>query len=263
MLLRVRSQNLPTVFWLIAIFMFAQSIVAATTKLHSQEDPERKRAFQLFRDGKYSEVLPLFEKLEKVYPADPEVLEVYGFVLYGQATSIKDLAVRKETRKRARELLVRAKNAGANSPLLNSMIERVPIDGGNETSFSPKVEADEAMREGEAAFARADYSKAIDMYQRALLLDPQSYEAALFIGDVYFKTDQQVRAGEWFARAVAIDPNRETAYRYWGDSLVKQGRLTQAGDKFVEAYIAEPYDRLARAGLINWGQKVNVQLAHP
>jgi len=101
------------------------------------------------------------------------------------------------------------------------------------------------------------------MYQRALLLDPNLYEAALFTGDVYFKTADQIKACEWFARAAKINPERETAYRYWGDSLMKQGKVTEAGEKFVEAYIAEPYSRLARAGFVNWGDKVHVQLAHP
>jgi tetratricopeptide (TPR) repeat protein len=66
------------------------------------------------------------------------------------------------------------------------------------------------------------------------------YEAALYIGDVYFATAEQRKAAEWFAKAIEIDPDRETAYRYWGDSLMKQARVTEAGDKFVEAYIAEP-----------------------
>jgi len=101
------------------------------------------------------------------------------------------------------------------------------------------------------------------MYQQALLLDPKLYEAALFIGDVYFKSADQQKAGEWFARAIEINPDRETAYRYWGDSLMKQGKVTEAGDKFVDAYIAEPYNRLARAGFVNWGERVHVELAHP
>jgi tetratricopeptide (TPR) repeat protein len=260
-LLLVRSKSLVTLFYLIAIALLSHSIVAAAVN-QGQDDPERKRAFQLFNDGKLTESLPLFEKLEKIYPEDPEVLERYGFTLLGQQFMLKDVAARKQIRLRAREMFLRAKKAGANSPLLNSTIEGIPIDGGD-ISFSMKPEVDEAMREGEAAFASANYSKAIDMYQRALLLDPKSYEAALFTGDVYFKLDQHVKAGEWFARAIEIDPNRETAYRYWADSLVKQGRLTQAGDKFVEAYIAEPYNRLARAGFINWAKKVNVELAHP
>jgi tetratricopeptide (TPR) repeat protein len=143
------------------------------------------------------------------------------------------------------------------------MLEEVPIDGGDDTAFSTKKEVDEAMREGEGAFASGNFPKAIEMYQRALLLDPKLYEAALFTGDVYFKTADQPKAGEWFARAVAINPDRETAYRYWGDSLMKQGKVTEAGEKFVEAFIAEPYNRLARAGLVNWGERVNVKLAHP
>ncbi|HET7287888.1 MAG TPA: hypothetical protein VFI71_10475, partial [Pyrinomonadaceae bacterium] len=76
-------------------------------------------------------------------------------------------------------------------------------------------------------------------------------------------TAEQQKAAEWFGRATVLDPDRETAYRYWGDSLIKQGKVTEAGDKFVEAYIAEPYNRLARAGLINWGERVHVALAHP
>lgn len=119
------------------------------------------------------------------------------------------------------------------------------------------------MREGEQAFAKGDMPKALEMYHRALSLDPTLYEAALFIGDVYFATAEQKKASEWFARAAGINPDRETAYRYWGDSLMKQGRATEAGDKFVEAYIAEPYSRLAHAAFVNWAQKLNVTLSHP
>src|SRR5687768_7938607 len=128
---------------------------------------------------------------------------------------------------------------------------------------SAKKDVDEAMREGEAAFAKGEFPKALEHYQRALLLDPKLYEAALMIGDIYFKSAEQVKAGEWFARAIEINPDREVAYRYWGDSLMKQGRVTEAGDKFVESYIAEPYSREARAGFIQYAERVKVSLAHP
>ena len=249
----------------VLVTLFLVVIVSATsaTVLAVQDDPERQRAFALFNESKIAEALPLFEKLAVRYPEDREVLEPLGMLLISQAGSLKDAAARKEMRKRGREVLVKAQKLGANSALLKSMLESVTPDGDTDEAFSTKKEVDEAMREGEAAFMKADMKKAIEMYQKALLLDPNVYEAALFTGDVYYKTAEQKKAGEWFARAIAIDPDRETAYRYWGDSLMKQGRATEAGEKFVEAYIAEPYSRLSRAAFVNWAQKLNVPIAHP
>src|SRR5689334_810680 len=227
----------------------------------AQDDPDRTRAFQLYKDAKFTEALPLFEKLAAAHPDDRQIAEIHAVLVATQAVYLKDPEARKQARLRGRELLLRAQKLGANSPLLHSLLEGITPDG--DIGFSAKKEVDEAMREGEGAFAKGDFPKAIEMYQRALLLDPNLYEAALFIGDVYFKSADQPKAGEWFARAIQINPDRETAYRYWGDSLMKQGKVTEAGDKFVEAFIAEPYNRLARAGFVNWGERVNISLAHP
>ena len=235
----------------------------ASASVQVQIDAERERAFQLYKEGKFIEALPLFEKLTGRYPKDAQVFETYGLVVLGQTAYLKDPAARKEARKRGREILVQAQKLGADSALLKSMIEAVPPDGGDDKGFSSRKEVDEAMREGEAAFAKGDMPKALEAYQRALTLDPALYEAALYIGDVYFNSADQKKASEWFGKATAINPDRETAYRYWGDSLMRQGRATEAGDKFIEAYIAEPYSRLSRAAFINWAQKLNVPLAHP
>lgn len=238
-------------------------LLTITPGISAQDYAERQRAFALYSDGKYVEALPLFEKLAVRYPSDAEVIETYGLVVLGQTAYLKDPGVRKESRKKGREILVQAQKLGAKSALLKSMLDAIPPDGGDDQGFSTKKEVDDAMREGEQAFAKGDMPKALEMYQRALLLDPTLYEAALFIGDVYFATAEQKKASEWFARATSINPDRETAYRYWGDSLMKQGRATEAGDKFVEAYLAEPYGRLPHAAFVNWAQKLNVTLSHP
>jgi tetratricopeptide (TPR) repeat protein len=245
-------------------FLLVVFLLATTPPIFAQQDDaERQRAFTLFKDGNYVEALPLFEKLAARYPADAGIVEAYGLVVVGQTGYLKDPAARKEARKRAREILLQAQKLGSNSALLKVVLEGIPADGGEDISFSTKKEVDEAMREGEQAFAKGDMPKALEMYQRALLLDPNLYEAALFIGDVYFATAEQKKASEWFARATNLNPDRETAYRYWGDSLMKQGRATEAGEKFVEAYLAEPYNRLPHAAFLNWAEKLNVTLSHP
>ena len=239
------------------------TLLLALTVVVAQDDAERKRAFALYKDGKYVEALPLFEQLALKYPEDPAVIENLGMLVFTQSAYLKTPQERKTARKNGRALLIQAQKLGSNSTMLNALIAGIPPDGGEDGSFSTKKEVDEAMQAGEAAFAKGEFTKALESYQRALLLDPTLYEAAVYIGDVYFKTADQVKAGEWFGRATTINPDRETAYRYWGDSLIKQGKVTEAGEKFIEAYIAEPYNRLARAGFISWGEKVKVTLAHP
>jgi tetratricopeptide (TPR) repeat protein len=229
----------------------------------SQDDGERKRAFQLYREGRVDEALPVFERLAVADPWDRDVVETLGFLVLSKAVYTKDPDVRKAARRRGRELLIRAQQLGADDPLLKNSIDGIPPDGGDDVSFSSKKEVDDAMREGEAAFAKRDYAQAVQSYQLALLFDPQQYAAALFIGDAYYQLGQHEQAAEWYARAIKINPDRETAYRYWGDSLMKQGKMSEAREKFIEAYIAEPYNRLASGGFLNWGRQNSVALAHP
>src|SRR5215208_6194966 len=151
-----------------AVLLFAPSPALATP----QDGDERRRAFQLYKDAKYTEALPLFEKLAAANPNDAEVAETYGFLVLTQTSYLKDPAARKQARIKGREILLRAQKLGADSALLKSMLERYPADGGDDTTFSTKKDVDEAMREGEAAFARGDFPKALEMYQRALMFDP-------------------------------------------------------------------------------------------
>jgi tetratricopeptide (TPR) repeat protein len=247
---------LRTPLKILVILLFSLTVVA-------QVD-ERTSAFQLYKDGKYTEALPLFEKLAAASPNDRDVIEAFAIMTAAQTVYLKDPDTRKQARIRGRELLLRAQKLGANNPLIPWMLEAVvPENGADNSTFSTKKEVDDAMREGEEAFASGNLPKALEMYKRALVLEPKLYEAALFIGDVYFKSADHANAAEWYGRAIAMEPDRETAYRYWGDSLMKQGRFTEAGDKFVEAYLAEPYSRLTRAGFLNWGEKAHIELAHP
>lgn len=249
----------------LALCLLALPGLAVTLAQGTQDyDAEKQRALQIYSENRFTEAIPLLEKLATANPDDVTVISHLGFALFAQSPTIADPELRKQTRARARTFLQRAKELGNSSTLIQVALDDLKFNAdGNLASYSNLQAADEAMREGEAAFVKGDFKRALEAYDRALAADPHLYEAALFKGDVYYKSDQPGLASEWFARAIAIDPDRETAYRYWGDNLMKQGKMSEARDKFIEAYIAEPYSRLARGGFAQWGQRNNVRLAHP
>ena len=227
---------------------------------------DRARAFQLLHEGKFSDAQDLFEKLAVATPSDADVQFGLGFAILATSKNIQDEDARRRERVRARNLLLRAKQLGVSEryeELLTSGLASIPPDGSETTKFSSNIEADKAMQEGEAAFARQDYDKAITAYQRALTLDPKLYHAALFLGDMYFQKNQIDKAGEWYGRAIAIDPDKETAYRYWSDVLLKNGRSNEARTQGIEAILAEPYNRTSYNGLAQWARAVNMPLRHP
>ncbi len=222
----------------------------------------KAQAYVFYKQGQMPEVLELAKKLNAKNPKDIQVLELYAFSMLSTAQLIKDPAARKQARVRARELAVQAKDLGNDSNLLEVVLS-IPPDGG-EDNFSKNNDVDKAMREGEAAFAQGNYKKAIAAYELAFQIDPNHYEAALFLGDVYFKQQKVEQAGQWFAKAIAIDPDRETAYRYWGDALMMvEGKKQESRVQFIDAIIADPYNRRAWVGLMQWADKYGVKLAHP
>lgn len=222
-------------------------------------NPERDRAFDLYKHGKMVDAMPLLEKLSADNPKDIAVMESWGISLLSYADTLADLDLRKKARARAYAILVKAQGLGDNSDLLQTILRSLPSDG-SFAAFSQKKDVDAAMQQAEADFARGDLDKAREGYMRAYLLDPKQYYAALFMGDAYFKQHQPVFAGEWFSNAIKIDPNIETAYRYWGDTLLGQGRLDEARTQYIEAVVADPYNATSWGGLKNWTDRTRLQL---
>jgi tetratricopeptide (TPR) repeat protein len=235
------------------------STARASAQSASQDDPDRQRAFELWDAGKLVDAMPLLENLTVKYPSDLLIKERWAFSIAAYARTIQDPQQRVKARQRARHIALETQQAGSKSPLLLTLLEQIPEDG-SEAAFSDKKEVDEMMKGAEADFAQGNYDKAREQYLRALLLEPNNYEAALFIGDVYFKQRVFGSAGEWFGNAVKINPDRETAYRYWGDALAMAGKPGEARAKYIEAIIAEPYVRLSWQGLTQWAQINNVKL---
>ena len=168
----------------------------------------------------------------------------------------------KALRRRGRSILQELKESGPISDLGMVLLEG---DAGRwpGPDAPEKTDAQAAMKEGEAAFARRDFDAARRAYKRVLSLDPSLYHASLFIGDSYFAEGRLKEARTWFSRAILIDPNKETAHRYLADALNKAGVSVAARLSYIDAIIAEPYSRRPWMGLGNWARANQVTLQHP
>lgn len=253
------------------IAALASSVVISA---QPQDPSERQRALELYEANNLVAALPLLERVAAANPNDPVILSRLGFALYANSVDVKDAAQRQKMRERARTTLLRSQSLGDNSNLTRMALDALSAPDGTQIPFSEIKAAELAIREGEAAFMRGDMDKAIAAYKRALEIDPQLYDAALYAGDAEYKqannsTNPQYRsdhfdaAGIWFARAIAINPDRETAYRYWGDALEAKGKPNEARDKFVDAIVAQPYTRNSFVGLTQWAGRHKVALGHP
>jgi tetratricopeptide (TPR) repeat protein len=223
----------------------------------------KEKALELTKQTKYTEALPLLEKIVIAEPGNAQMHFYLGFALIAQANNSKDLAQRKVLRLRARAIFIRAKELKVNEPLVDALIQAIPLDGADGAAFSQNIAANSLMTEAEAFFSQGKLDEALSNYQKALELDPKLYHAALFAGDVFIQKGDLVQGQAWYERAIAIDPNRETAYRYSATPLMKQGKTEAARNRYIEAFITEPYNKFARAGLVQWAQITGTQLAHP
>jgi tetratricopeptide (TPR) repeat protein len=156
---------------------------------------ELERAKELLRQSKHADALLLLEKLAAENPSDPEITYHLAFTRYIVARSMTDAAARRNARLKARDAALRARDLGSRDALIDAILSEIPPDGSDTIKFSKVPQAEAAMNEGETAFARGDLDRAIEAYERALKADPTLYEAALYIGDMYFKKGYRMPDG--------------------------------------------------------------------
>jgi len=253
--------RLRIVFTSIFLLLFLSGLAAQINASPATAD-DRKHAFELYESNKFTEALPLLEKLAVELPNDVVIQERLAYAVFATSSGIKDPETRKQQVLRARALLLHAKEMGDNSNLLQILLDGIPPDG-SDSSFSSDIKVEQVMREAESAFQSGELDKALKGYTRALVLDPKLYFAALFGGDTLFKMKQYDKAGNWFAQAIQINPNVETAYRYWGDSLMAEGKMSDARAKFIDAVVAEPYTKKSQIGIQQWAGRNKVRFAVP
>lgn len=170
----------------------------------------------------------------------------------------------RDLRRRAYAFADAAKKAGSDDLMLPLILAAIRPDG----TKVPVVHSDNAavnqlLTEGETKFGRGDFDGALTCYQKALELDPKSYRAALFAGDVFFSKQEPAAAVTWFDRAIAIDPNQETAYRYRADALMRLGRTAEAGEGYINAFLSAPFTPIPTTMLNRWIAGQGLTLSRP
>jgi tetratricopeptide (TPR) repeat protein len=256
----------PVRKFIMMAFCLSLAIAQAALTAHAQTEDVaalKQKAAELIEQTKYTDALPLLEKIVVAEPDNAQMTFYLGFALLGQANITADDAGQRALRVRARNAFIKAKQLGIREPLVDGLIQGIPADGSNGGPVSPNLEANRAMEEAEAAFSQGKFDDAFKKYQKALGLDPNLYEAALFSGDVLMQKEKFSEAEGWYQRAIKINPNRETAYRYSATPLMKQGKFDEARDRYVEAFITEPYSKFALNGIVQWAKITNTKLAHP
>ncbi len=251
----------------LSLLVFCLSVVSHPTATYGQNGDNiqqlKQKVEKLIAEHKYTEALPLLEKLVLAEPDNPQVHFELGFALLGETATAKDESRKKALAVRARNSFIKSKELGNQDPLVDAMIESIAPDGSAFGPVSKNNEASKLMEEGEALFSTGKLEDALKKYQKALELDPALYEAAVFSGDVHTQLGDFAQAEVWYQKAIVIDPKRETAYRYSATPFMKQKKYDQARDRYIEAFITEPYNRFTVAGISQWAQVTGTGLAHP
>jgi len=140
----------------------------------------KAKTADLMKQNKYTEALPLLEKIIVVEPNDAQAQFYLGFALVAEANNTKDPQKRVALSLRARAAFVRAKELNIQEPIVDALIGSIPPDGSPGASFSENIAANSLMVEAEAFFSQGKLDEALKNYQAALQLDPKLYHAALF-----------------------------------------------------------------------------------
>jgi tetratricopeptide (TPR) repeat protein len=124
------------------------------------------------------------------------------------------------------------------------------LRGGSMASrHQPKPEAEASFNEAEKLFNAGKFTEAVPLYQQALNQDPGFTNAALYLGDAWFRQDAFDKAELFFRKATELEPNYARAWRFLGDCYGRMDRLKDAEHAALGAIAADPGDFTAWARL--------------
>src|SRR5437867_13049998 len=158
-----RRKSLPLVVRFV-ILVFCLLSVWCSAAVYSQTNEsvaeQKEKALALMKQTKYTEALPLLEKIVVAEPQNAAMHYYLASALLGQAANTKDDAARKALRVRARNAFIKSKELGIPEPNIDALIQGLPVDGADAAAFSQNVRANALMVEGEALFSQGRLDEA-------------------------------------------------------------------------------------------------------
>jgi tetratricopeptide (TPR) repeat protein len=252
--------------WLVVslVLVFGVRTQGQSTAVKSEDEFKKEYAqAEVFRHkNDFVDALPLYEDLYRQRPSSTAMAERLAAALLGAAPNATP-EERAAMRERATKLLQQCKDAGDDSGLVKILMEVLQQTSGTTGQAAVAPLGHEYVDQAEGKFSKGDLAGAVELYAKALEVNPQYYAAALFAGDGEYKLGHSAEAGKWFARAIAINPDIETAHRYWGDCLEKAGEHKRAEEEFIAAIVADPYSQRPRVGLKQWADANHAMVAPP
>ena len=127
--------------------------------------------------------------------------------------------------------------------------EELALRLGPKHGAQPRLQAMDLMRRGALATRQSNLAAAQGLYQKALLLWPESAAPAFLLAHLYLKLGQPGEARMFYQRALALDASYRTAYNSAGLWYYCQSRLHQAAAEYHRTLALNPEDAYAMLGL--------------
>ena len=121
------------------------------------------------------------------------------------------------------------------------------------------VEASEWSGQGLLLSSLGDHEAALECFDRALALAPESYDACDNKGFTLYKMGRLGEADRWFDRSLQLNPDGVTAWNNKGNVMGRLGRFAEAAACFDHALAIDPAYEPARQGRRQALERLNRQ----
>jgi len=196
--------------------------------IQSAEDEKQKtiEAISLTLDAKTEEIERKIDSSEQSFRAFRDEIAGWKSVLSNNLNGIETEL--DEHRKLVREL-------SDNHSGIMQLVENQKKSLEEEEKKRHVAEARQLNNAGVMAFHNGQYEKALDLFKKALDLDPSMTEAYNNLGLTYTEMNEEEKATEAFRKAIALSPELAAAYNNLGYVFYRLGSYTEAIEMYNEA----------------------------